>query len=190
MFRHLAVVGAMALLAAGCPPETPDGAPPAEPDLMARTTQCTNPVDGYRIEYPAEWHTNDGTVVSECRLFDPQPLELEPDTEIPSDIAVSIQREPVAFETVTREPHGERELSRQELTVGGRPAVCQDIELLEDLLRPAGSRSYRCAVDLDGETLIAVTHEEGEPAFETAKRVLDAMIRTLEFTGQASGGDG
>lgn len=142
---------------------------------------CVHPELAYRIEYPAGWHTNPGNVMPECSLFDRAPIQVDPGTEIPFDIAVSIRREPVPFETVTREMHAQRELARQVATVSGREAVRIETENVESLLRPAGSRSYRYFIGLGGETLIAATHDAGDLGYERKKQILDEMIATLTF---------
>jgi hypothetical protein len=180
------------LAIAACPqrdaPESPPAAPdtpamePADP-VLAQTERCTDPDAGFRIEYPAGWRTNPGEVMPACSLFDPEPIRIEPATELPFDIAVTIRRENVAFATVTAEQPHRRELLREELPVDGRRAVRMETELTEDMLRPAGSRSYRYYVEMDGTTLIAETHDAGDLDYGRKQRILDGMVQTLRFTG-------
>jgi hypothetical protein len=183
----------LAFALAACPPrdtrDRPDAAPeapvrePADPSL-ARTTACTNAEVGYRIEYPADWRTNPGDVMPGCSLFDPGPIRIEPGTELPFDIAVAIRREPVALARLTGGQRGRRALHREDTEVDGRRAVRMTTELTEDLLRPAGSRSYRYYIDLGGEaTLVAETHDAGDLDFDRKRRILDGMAATLRFTG-------
>jgi hypothetical protein len=171
----------------GCPPaERPD--PPERPPAavgdadvaeMERTESCANPAIGYSIEYPAGWRTNPGDVMPECALFDPDPIPVEPATELPFDIAVALRREAVPLETLTGAQRGRRVLLQEETTVDGRAAVRMEIETTEDLLRPAGSRTYGYYVDLDGATLVAETHDVGAIAYERKQLILDAMVARL-----------
>jgi len=193
MNPRIAMVATLLPLAlAGCPPRdvperpdtaAPDRTAPAPPDpALAQTASCTNAEVGYRIEYPAQWQTNPGEVMPECSLFDPGPIQIAPATELPFDIALAIRREGIAFERVTAEQPHRREMVREELLVDGRRTVLMETQLTEDLLRPAGSRSYRYYVDLDGATLVAETHDVGDLEYERKQRILDGMIETLRFT--------
>jgi len=49
---------------------------------------------------------------------------------------------------------------------------------------PAGTRYYQYLIALDGATLIAATY--GSSDYARNKRVLDAMMATLEFTSDGS----
>jgi hypothetical protein len=168
-------------------PETPAAAPavaarPADP-AMARTATCTSPELGFRVEHPADWQVNPGDVMPECSLFDPSPIRIEPGTELPFDIAVTIRHEPIEFERVVGAQMGRRELLREETEVDGRRAVRMETELTQDLLRPAGSRAYHYFVELGDRTLIAETYDLGELDYERKRRILDGMVETLRFTG-------
>jgi hypothetical protein len=48
-------------------------------------------------------------------------------------------------------------------------------------LHDRGIRSYQYVVDLGDTSMIAVTYDVGEPAFERKRQVLDAMMATLDF---------
>lgn len=48
-------------------------------------------------------------------------------------------------------------------------------------LLPDDVRSYRYAVDLGDQRLVAVTHDVGEPAYEDTKQVLDQMMDTIDL---------
>ena len=87
------------------------------------TSRCTNDAGGYSIAYPAGWNVNRGDVVAPCTLFDPEPIEVPPYSEIPHDIAVQVGIDPVPFATLAGEVMGRRTISREETTVAGRNAV-------------------------------------------------------------------
>lgn len=194
----LAVLAALALAAGGCgdgggepgagegevgttlPPRTTPRATTTEP--AAATQTCTNDEAGYRVSYPAEWHTNPGDVVPACSFFDSEPVEV-PEAQEVFDLAVSIKREPVRFERVTAGDPGTRILSSEETTVAGRPAVRRETEATGAALLPEGIHATQYLVDLDGETLFASTYDvEGVP-YEEAQIVLDRMMGRLELTG-------
>lgn len=184
----------MFLLAAlaGCPRESPEDqrgagtdSPAVVPDtsVLGRTTECTNTDMRYRIEYPAAWQTNTGDVVSACSLFDPDSIRVPPYSELPYDIAVAVRREQVDFDTLTGPQLGSRELSREATTVAGRPAVRRELESTGEGLLPQGRRAYQYVIDLDGASLILATHDIGDLPYAEKRRVLDAMVGTLRFTG-------
>jgi hypothetical protein len=178
----------LAIVLAGCPgaPERQDpleapAPPPEMPEAMRDTETCINPEGGYRVAYPADWHTNPGDVLPPCSLFDPRPIRVAPATEIPVDIAISMGREPAGFEEVAGATHGERNLSREEMVwLDRRAARIESISTGEGLYE-AGLRSYRVVVDLDGEVFVASTHEAGDLPYEEKRRILDVMLRTLEL---------
>lgn len=158
-------------------------ATPAATGLMDETATCENPEASYRIEYPVDWEANTGDALPECSLFDPDPIEVEPGTQIPFDIAIAIRLENVPFERVTEEDMAVEETSREETTVAGRRAVRIAGEGTGQALVPEGMRVYRYAVDLDGATLIAATYDAGELDIDTKRQVLDEMMASLEFVG-------
>lgn len=148
---------------------------------MERTESCPNQEIGFTIEYPAGWHTNPGDAMPQCSLFDPDPIEIEPATELPFDIAVAMRHETTPLATLTGEQRGRRVLLQEDTSVNGRRAARMEIETTEDLLRPAGSRTYGYYVDLEDATLVAETHDVGELAYDRKQRILDAMVATLHF---------
>jgi len=204
MLRTAAAVGVASLLVLGCervendgdrelspaagqapavaPPDSP-AAPGPQRGLGADldTASCTNEETGYRVDYPAAWHTNRGDVMPACSLFDPQPIEIAPATELPHDIAVAIRHEPVAFQQIVEAP-GRREVSREDTEVDGRPAIRLESLAEEPAMLPPGTRSYRYFVDLNGATLVAAAHDLGEPDFTTKRQTLDRIMGSLRFT--------
>ena len=183
------------------PSPTADASPTAEPspttepsptagDEQALGASCTNDELGLTVDYPRDWSTNDGGVLAACSLFDPGPIDVEPNTEIPRDLAVVLHgsdRQYATYADAGDEP-GTRQLERRETTVAGHDAVAMLLEATEDapLLEP-GTRLYRWVVDLGVDemtavsTMLAVTYDEGEPDFEEKRRILDAMVQGIEF---------
>ena len=148
---------------------------------MERTSECVNRAEGYAVEYPATWHVNPGDVLDPCALFDPDPIQVPRNSEIPIEIAVMIDFEPVRFATLIGDTHGRRELSRERTTVDGREAVRIEGESTGEGLLDSGIRSYHYFVDLGDTTMVAVTYDAGALPFERKRRILDAMMATFDF---------
>jgi hypothetical protein len=163
------------------PEETPT--PDADDEL---TAQCTNP-DGFTVSYPEGWSTNETTedALPPCSLFDPQTVDTGDALEVPADIALFLRIEAVAFDA-TEDDVTVDVVDRSELTVNGHTAVREETEATGDGMFPEGTRSTMYRVDLGEQTFIAVTRDEGDPAYEVKQQVLDAMIDTLTFAEQAA----
>jgi hypothetical protein len=189
------VLGALltlALSATACgrpqPGEAPEEVAPAETTdrdaadpAMERTTECVNRAEGYAVEYPADWQVSTGEVFGPCALFDPEPIQVPRDSELPLDIAITIGFEPVPFTTLTGDVLGRRDLSRERTTVDGREAVRIAAESTGDGLHDRGIRSYHYFVDLGDTTMVASTYSVGALPFERKRRILDAMMSTFDF---------
>lgn len=183
---------ALVLSAAGCerpePPERPAevassesaGGVAADP-AMERTTECVDRIEGYAVEYPATWHVNTGEILGPCSLFDPDPIEVPRDSEIPLEIAITIGFEPVPFAALTGDVLGRRDLSRERTTVDGREAMRIEGESTGEGLHDPGIRSYQYIVDLGDTTMIATTYSAGSLPLERKRRILDAMMATFDF---------
>lgn len=143
---------------------------------------CTNPEDGYSIQFPDGWFANEGELVPTCRFFHPEPFKVPEATEV-FDLAVTVRVDDVPFSRVASDVDslGEQVLSREEITVAGHQAVRVEAESTGDALLPEGVRSYRYHVEVDDGTLTATTHDVGDLAYETNKEVLDDMMETLEL---------
>lgn len=174
---------ALALALAGCAEESePNGDDPAE------TASCENPDEGYALEYPADWRLNNPQVAGPCRVFDPEPFTLEEGTEIPQDLAVVADMEPVAIERMTGGDRGAEVLRQEDRDVAGHDAVLIETRATQDApLQEPGTRTYRYLVPVAPErTFVLSTTDRGELAYEDKRRVVDAMIQTVRFT-QPSG---
>ncbi|MBW3548439.1 MAG: hypothetical protein KY452_09940 [Actinobacteria bacterium] len=143
---------------------------------------CTNAEDGYSIQFPEGWSTNEGEVVPTCRFFHPQPFEVPEATEV-FGLAVTVKVDDVPFSRVAGEEGslGERVLSREETTVAGQQAVRVEAQSTGDVLLPEGVHTYRYHVEVGNGTLTATTHDVGELDYEANKEVLDEMMETLEL---------
>ena len=142
------------------------------------TQRCTNPQSGVSVSYPEGWFTNDD-VMPPCSVFDPRPVELPRDSEIPFDISVTLSVQEHPFESDVRSTQWERILSRQETTIGGRRALRIEAEATGEGLADRGMRSLRYVIDLgNGRTLIASTHDAGGD-YEGKKEIVAQMVQTI-----------
>lgn len=151
-------------------------------DGVVLAQSCTNAEDGYSIQFPEGWSTNDAEVAPTCRYFHPEAFEVPEATEV-FDLAVTVRVDDVPFTRVASEEDslGEQILSRDETTVAGHQAVRVEAESTGDALLPEGVHSYRYHVEVDNGTLTATTHDVGDLDYEANKGIVDAMMETLEL---------
>lgn len=172
----LAVVGACSQPVPA--PQQP--APEREQPAIALTQRCRNTQDGFSVSYPAGWKTNDGSVLPACSVFDPAPIELPRESEIPFELAIVIGAEDAPFEPQVRSSQFERVLSSERLKIAGKDAVRVEAEATGEGLADRGMRSLRYVLDLgNGRTLVATTSDTGSYAEE--KEILARMVETLSF---------
>lgn len=150
-------------------------------EAMERTAECVNEAESYSVQYPADWHVNTEGVLGSCSLFDPDPIEVPRDSEIPLEIAVIIDVESIPFTAATGDVLGRRDLVRERTTVAGREAMRIEAESTGEGLYDRGIRSYQVFVDLGDRTMIAATYDVGSLDFERKRRLLDLMMETLEL---------
>lgn len=173
------------------PPPTEDDTAGGDTDGEASSgeaawTSCTNPEAGYTVEYPGDWYVNDEGQLDPCQVFDPEPLDLpEQPRELSLGHAVLIRMEPIAFEDATRADLGAEVVEREDVEVDGRRAVRQERLGTGDALIPEDVAVTQYAVDVDGQTLLAVSYDIGEPAYERKVEVLDEMMASLTFESTA-----
>jgi hypothetical protein len=153
---------------------------PEEP--TAETAECTNEASGYRVEYPADWHTNDGGAGEPCSFFDPEPVEVPEATEF-FDVAVIVSREPVTLDVIAGEDPSRTVLEREETQIAGGRALRMEIEATGQGLLDRGTRSYQVVVDVDGESLIVSTFAVGDLDYGRNKEIVDQMADSLELIG-------
>jgi hypothetical protein len=153
---------------------------PADPATDA-TSECVNLDEGLVVRYPAGWHVNTGEILGPCALFDPEPIEVPRDSEIPVDIAIMIGFAPVPFETLTGEVLGRRTVARERTTVDGRAAMRIAGETTGEGLHDPGLPSYEYFVDLGDTTMVASTFGAGPLPFDRKRIILDRMMATVDF---------
>lgn len=157
---------------------------PAEDSASADVAECENTELGYTVEYPADWWANErvepdfagGTPIPGCTYFAPKPVELQPNAGLPGGIAIW-------FDTPSAgapEAQGEV-LDREETTVDGQDAVVIEYEPPVGSFSPEGTVIYEYLVTTDDGVLAALTDAFRHPDYEPNKRILDAMMESLEL---------
>jgi hypothetical protein len=150
----------------------------ATPDALSQ--RCTNTRYGISISYPAGWQTNDGSLLPACSAFDPTPIDIPRDSEIPFDIAVVLDVEQVPLEQFTRSSSFQRVLAATPMTIAGRNASRVEVEADGDRLADRGLRTLRYVIDLGaGRTLIASTHAT-DGSYEQKKEILGRMMESVK----------
>jgi hypothetical protein len=73
-------------------------------------------------------------------------------------------------------------VEEEETTVDGRHALVAEMRITDQAsLLPPDTRFYQYVVDLDGRTLIAVTHDLPGHDFGENREILDEMMETVEI---------
>ncbi|MEQ8973301.1 MAG: S-layer homology domain-containing protein [Coleofasciculus sp. C1-SOL-03] len=154
---------------------------PEDNSPIALSQTCTNEAVGYTVNYPQGWVTNSGSVVEQCKVFDPESISL-PEQSESFDEAVHIRVDRVPFERVaSTDNQSSQELSRRQTTIDGYQAVVVENKATGIGLIPEGVRSYLYFVDLDGQTLIGTTYDMQGQRYQRNKQVLDQMMNSLSF---------
>jgi hypothetical protein len=167
------------------PPAQPTQQTPAEADPIqepfALLQRCTNTKHGFSVSYPAGWHTNDGKVLAPCSLFDPSPIVVPEQSELPFEIAIVIGIDETPFNRDPKSSQWERVLSVEPLTLRGSEALRLEVEATGEGLAERGMRTLRYTVGLGGgRTLTAATHS-ANPSYEEHKKVLARMMETITW---------
>jgi hypothetical protein len=126
----------------------------AEPATSASWNTCTNPIQGFSIDYPAAWHTDHRASELACFDFDPRPFELPREGDVTTALQVAIETSPV-------DPVDER----------------VKFERVEDGMAVYG---YRVPGDGRREFSVYTTNNEGVE-FDAWKTVVDKAVGTLRF---------
>lgn len=149
-------------------------------------TRCENLVEGYSIGYPSDWYTDSLGPETECVWFDPQPFQLEEDTEGPV-AALNARAEAVSFDDVGATiPSEARLVTEEETTVAGHAAIRLEYVYEEEgPLLPEGTRVYEYRIDREGELFLVMTTalpETDDETYQDHKDVVDQAVETLRFS--------
>lgn len=162
-----------------------------ESDSFRLDASCSSPV-GFTVSYPESWETNEGGVVPECTMFDPEGFAL-PDGTDERVAAITFYIAHVDYEEATsidRDLVRDREIR----SIDGRRAVRVESVAGEGNLVPEGTSITRYYIDLgveEGETgrvLVADTIDYTSIDYEQSQEVLDGMVPTLAVDPAATAG--
>lgn len=161
-------------------------APNAEADrLFLDRDSCENRTDGYRLEFPEDWWTN--TEIGKwppCVWFSPTYYTVDELDTVPDEIAIRI-------EWISGDRgSSEQVLRREEVTVGGQPAVRVEHRGAEGSggSMPRDWYEYVYLIQLGpsaeaGPNLVARTDTDMGGVYELNKAVLDRIMATIVFVG-------
>lgn len=165
-------------------PASPSPTPsptPTEDDQTREWASCEHP-EGLTVEYPADWHVNDGDVLRACSAFDTEPIKVPKNQEF-FDVGVLLTVEPVPFSQVAApEAQTGEVLDRRAQMVDGHDGVRVEAKSTGEALPGEGIRSTRWFVVLGAEkTLIATTYDVEGQDYDQNQQVLDAMVERLQI---------
>lgn len=146
---------------------------------LAGAQRCTDDVVGYEIAYPAGWVTNEDDVLPTCRLFDPDSIEVEADTEIPLDIAVSLRTTDHALADIAEDDDGATVLASSRTRVDGHEVAVVHKRGNGEALVPEDVRFTQHVIDLGQQRLVASTFDVGT-SYDANREVLATMVESLE----------
>ena len=167
-------------------PATPTPTPPGPSALPTDvpTAACRSETVGITVTYPLGWHAYTGDAQWTCLLFDPQPIDIQVDSEVPS-VAVAIfdDTRPAStvaadFETATVYTI----LSTDSGTVDGRPAVAYEVENTGQGFYEKGVRQTVVIVDRGtrGSLVLETTGTAGE-RYDGNVEELARMVEALKI---------
>ena len=155
-----------------------------ESTMVAAFQTCAAEADGYRVEHPRDWHTNEADETEPCRFFHPDPFEATPATET-TDVAIVLRFTSAPFEAIVSEtvesPAGAVIVDDERTAVGGMDAARIRTRATGDGLVPEGTLGVLWFVDFGTRTMTATTLSVADDVtFERSVEVLDHMMRTME----------
>lgn len=175
--------GAYVLASAGdTPPKAPGTSDPNA--LPAGWKECADATAGYRIGYPAGWHTAGLGAGKVCMLFDPKPIVITPGSEYPLVRLEVVATGADYAEIVAARVHKDyfAVTTRKDVTVAGRKALLiETVANGEDGLFGKGTIVYGYVVDVDGKAFIIQTAMKSDADAAAARRTIDTAASTLRF---------
>jgi hypothetical protein len=160
--------------------EAPRADVPAAAGPAALSQRCTNERYGFTVAYPAGWHTNTGEVIPACSAFDPEPVQVPAQSEMPFDIAAVFSVQEMPFDRAG-DPQFERVLSSERVTVAGRSAVRAEVESTGEGLADRGLRTLRYTIDLGGGRSLVATTNRTDASYDANREILARMVESLEI---------
>ena len=154
---------------------------PEADSLFLERDDCTNPQDGYQLQFPDDWWTN--TEVARfppCVWFSPTFYEVVDETQRPDEIAIEI------FWLAGDRGYLTESISREDVMVGLQSAVRTEVVGTPDDMTEGASYEYVIRLGPtpeEGPNLVARTDTDMGGDYELNKAVLDRIMSTIEFIG-------
>lgn len=186
LLRATALSAVLVLAAAACDTDDLDVlTPDQEADPIVGWATCENTDEGYRIDYPEDWHTNQDDDFTDCSVFDPEPFELDNILDIPTELAIAVSVEPTTLELIQQDDSIHREiLSEREETIDGRRAIRQEVEVADEGGLLQDLEATRWLVEDGFRTIVLRTYDSGPLAYGDKQQILDDMVATLDIEGE------
>lgn len=146
---------------------------------------CTSKDNGYTLMYPTGWHAELAYAGWQCALFDPHPITITPDSEIPLVTVVASVTD-FAFNTAVAQytdPTITSLTSQTGLTIDGHSAVAVEIVMTQGVQAlPPGTMRYAVLIEWGARTLIIETDSGVGGDYAIAKHVVLGMAQSLKST--------
>jgi hypothetical protein len=159
--------------------------PPRVEDLPASWKLCQNPLSGYSMGYPGDWHTTSLSPSEACSMFHPDPFTIVPNSDDGPHVALrALQSQGTAAQALAyfTDPEHNTTILSEPTTVVGRPAHRFEVVSLGVPLISAGTRFYGYIIDQGGEVFTLYTVAlPGESRYNNWKIVVDTAKGTLKF---------
>ena len=155
------------------PVESPT--PPAEDGAT-----CRSEVAGITVTYPADWSTIDDGSQWTCLLFDPAPIEILPDTELPQ-VAVTIYPQAQPYAEVVNDfatAAAYRVISTDTGAVDGRDATAFELENTGEGFYEKGLLQAVVVVDLGPRGTLVI--ESVGPPGDAYDSNVEALVKIVE----------
>jgi hypothetical protein len=159
-------------------------ATPEPTSAFPDAASCRNEAGGIMVTYPAAWQAYADDPRWTCLLFDPDPIVVPVDSELP-DVAVAVFPLEEPFATVVAESRDAtfwHVLRSGATAVDGLPARIFEADTTGEGFLPAGLRRYAIVVDRGARgSLLIETIEEPGAAYEADRAVLELMASVIEI---------
>ena len=165
------------------PTPAPTSPPPVE-NLPASWKWCQNPMSGFSIGYPGDWHTTSLSPNDACGLFNPDPFTIPPGDSLLVAL-YAFQSQGTAAQSLAgfTDPERYTTILSEPTTAVGRPAY--RFEVVVSVGAPLiieGTRVYGYIVDRGGMVFVLRTEAlAGEARYNNWKFVVDTAVGTLKF---------
>ncbi len=167
------------------PAETPAQTPATpEPSVAADSATCRSETAGITVIYPAAWHAYSGDARWTCLLFDPNPITITPDSELPM-VGIAIFSDTRSAATVLADYKTTSVytlLNSDTGTVDGKDAWAYEVENTGEGYYQKGVRQTVVVVDRGsrGSLILETVGNAGEP-YDTYVQVLRGVVDAIKI---------